>query len=118
MQRIIVEVGSKNTNIDICYEGTSENILTEPIEFEKHYKKDGKLLKEDVDKLIKRVKILNVVYYDIHIYGTGIFGKLKEKDKEEFLKEFKERTGREFDILSTGGEKEVNKKGLEYLANK
>lgn len=118
MQRIIVEVGSKDTNIDICYGEETKHILSLPIEFEEHYKKEGKLSKEDIDKLIERVNILNVVYYDIHIYGTGIFRELKEEDKNEFMKEFKEKTGRDFIVLSEDEENKLHEKGVGYLANK
>ena len=118
MQKVIVEAGSKNTNIDICYKEEAKHILSLPIEFEEHYKKDGKLSKEDVNKLVERVNILNIVYYDIDIYGTGIFRELKEEDKKEFLKEFKEKTRREFNILSENEEKELKEKSVEYLANK
>lgn len=118
MQRIIVEVGSKNTNIDICYGEETKHILSLPIEFEEHYKKEGKPSKEDIDTLIERVNILNVVYYDIHIYGTGIFRELKEEDKKKFLNEFKEKTGRDFNILSKEEENKLHEKGAGYLANK
>ena len=118
MQRIIVEVGSKNTNIDICFEEETKHILSLPIYFEENYRKNGKLAKEDIDKLIERVNILNVVYYDIHIYGTGIFKELKEEDKKEFLKEFKEKTRRDFYVLNKEEEKELQEKGIKYLVNK
>ena len=118
MQRIIVEVGSKNINIDICYGKESGHILTIPIEFEEDYKKENKLNKEDVDKLIERVNILNVVYDDIHIYGTGMFKELNEENRKEFLKKFKEETGRKFNILDDEEEKGLHEKGVEYLANR
>ena len=118
MQRIIVEVGSKNTNIDICYGKESEHILTLPIKFEEDYKKENKLNKEDVDKLIEKINILNVVYDDIHIYGTGMFRELNEEKRKEFLKKFKEETGRKFNILDDEEEKELQGKGVEYLANR
>ena len=118
MQRITVEVGSKDTKIDICYGKESEHILTLPIKFEEDYKKENKLTEEDIDKLIERVNILNVVYDDIHIYGTGLFRELNEEEKNEFLKEFKEKTGREFNILNDEEEKGLHEKGVEYLANR
>lgn len=118
MQRIIVEVGSKNTNIDICYGKESNHILSLPIEFEEDYKKENKLVKEDIDKLIERVNILNVVYDDIHIFGTGIFRNLNEEDRKEFIEEFKERTGREFKILDNDEEKKLHEKGAIYLVNR
>lgn len=118
MQRIIVEVGSKNINIDICYGKESKHILAIPIEFEEDYKKENKLTKEDIDKLIERINILNVVYDDIHIYGTGIFRDLNEENKNGFLKEFREKTGRDFNILDKEEERELREKGVEYLANR
>lgn len=112
MQRIIVEVGSKDTKVDICYGEETKHILSLPIEFEEHYKKEGKISKKDIDELIKRINILNVVYYDIHIYGTEIFRKLDEEERKKFEKEIKEKTKRDFIVL---GEEE---KGVNYLANK
>ncbi len=118
MQRIIVEVGSKNTNIDVCYKEETKHIMTQEIKFEENYKKEGKLDKKDIDTLIERVKILNVVYYDINIYGTGIFKDLKEDEKKKFVEYFKEQTGRKFEILNENEEKILLEKGVEYLANK
>ncbi len=118
MQKIIVEVGSKNTNIDICYGKDSKHILSLPIKFEENYQKEGKLSKDDIDKLIERVNILNVVYYDIHIYGTGVFRGLKEEEIKSFIKEFKERTKRDFCILSVEEENKLHEKGVSCLANK
>ena len=118
MQRIIVEVGSKNTNIDICYGEETKHILSLPIYFEENYRKNGKLAKEDIDKLVERVNILNVVYYDIHIYGTGVFRKLNEEERKSFINEFKEKTKRDFIVLSEEEEKNLREKGVNYLANK
>ena len=118
MQRIIIFVGKNKTNVDICYGKDTKNILSLPIEFERHYEKEGKLLKEDIQELIERVKILNVVYYDIHIFGTRFFGKLEEKELKKFKSNFEEETKRKFLILSDKEEKEVEKNGLGILVNK
>ena len=118
MQRIIIFVGKNKTNVDICYGKDIKNILSLPIEFEKDYEQEGKLLKNDIQELIKRVKILNVVYYDIHIFGTSFFNKLEEKELDEFISNFEKETKRKILILTDEEEREIEKNGLGILVNK
>ena len=113
-----IEVGKNKTNVDICYGKDIKNILSLPIEFEKDYEQEGKLLKNDIQELIKRVKILNVVYYDIHIFGTSFFNKLEEKELDEFISNFEKETKRKILILTDEEEREIEKNGLGILVNK
>ena len=115
MQRIIVKVGSEGIDINICYGEKTEHILTQKIAFEENYKKENKIAKADMEKLLERIKILNVVYYDIHIYGTGIFARFKKEEKNKLIKENKEKTKREIYILNQEEEKQLEKEGIKYL---
>lgn len=115
MQKIIVKIGKNKTDIDICYGKETKHILDIPIEFEKHYKEQNKLDKEDIDDLIERVRRLNVVYEDIDIYGSCFFQEINNDIKEDFLSCFKEKTGRSILILKKDEEKELERQGLQYL---
>ena len=55
MEKIVVEVGSTCTKVDL-YDGNEiKHIKTVPIEFKKNYKENNKLKKEDVEHLIRLV---------------------------------------------------------------
>lgn len=106
MEKIIVEVGSTNTKIDI-YDGKKVNRLEEvTILFKKNYKENNKIKVEDTKILIDKVLELKEKYKDIFICGTSIFRELTEEEKETFKKEFKDETGLEFNIISQSQENE------------
>ena len=54
MEKIIVEVGSTNTKIDIFTKNEVKHLETVTIEFKKNYKKENKLNIEDKSKRIKK----------------------------------------------------------------
>jgi len=109
MKKIIIEVGSTNTKIDL-YDGTKVNRLEEiTILFKKHYKENGKLLKQDIEKLINKVLELKGKYENIFVCGTSIFRDLNENEKDNFLTDFNNKTGLNFEIIT-------NKKENEYTA--
>ena len=43
MEKIIVEVGSTNTKVDLAVDGDVKHLETITIEFKKNYKKENKL---------------------------------------------------------------------------
>lgn len=106
MEKIIVEVGSTNTKIDI-YDGKKVNRLEEvTILFKKNYKENNKIKVEDTKILIDKVLELKEKYKDVFICGTSIFRELTEEEKETFKKKFKDETGLEFNIISQSQENE------------
>ena len=100
MDKIIIEVGSTVTKVD-KYDGKQVKRLKEiTIFFKKHYKEDGKIRTSDLEELIKMIEELKKEYQNIYVCGTSIFRDLKENEKEEFLRVFKQKTGFEFHIIS------------------
>ena len=98
--KVIIEVGSTNTKIDL-YDGKDvKHLESITIEFKRNYKKDSKLNSEDIDILIQKVKEYKKKYDNIYVCGTSIFRTLKETEKTEFLKDFYKKTGVTFEIIS------------------
>ena len=99
MEKIVVEVGSTCTKVDL-YDGNEiKHIKTVPIEFKKNYKENNKLKKEDVEHLIRLVNEIEKKE-DIFVCGTSIFRDLSLEDKEAFLNEFYNKTKVKFNIIS------------------
>lgn len=107
MEKIIIEVGSTNTKVDLYNGKDIEHLSTETIEFKKNYKKENQLSKEDINKLVDIVLKYKNTYSDIYVCGTSIFRNLTDTQKEEFLKSFYESTGFEFNIISQDEENEL-----------
>ncbi len=105
--KVIIEVGSTNTKIDL-FDGTEvKHLSTENIEFKRNYKKENKLNSEDVKKLIEIVKEYNEKYDNVYVCGTSIFRNLDNEKRKEFLNEFYNETGLNFDIISPEKENEL-----------
>ncbi len=107
MEKIIIEVGSTNTKIDLYNGKEIEHLATETIELKKNYKKENKLLEDDVKKLIDLVLKYKQIYSDIYVCGTSIFRNLTNSQKDEFLKYFYNTTSIEFNIISQEKENEL-----------
>lgn len=100
MEKVIIEVGSTCTKVDM-YDGEKVNrIGNYTIEFKRNYKKENKLEENDVKRLIDVAKELKKKYNDIYICGTSIFRSLTEEQRNEFLERFLNETEIEFDIIS------------------
>lgn len=111
MNKIIIEVGSTNTKIDI-YDGKDIKRLDElTILFKKNYKENNQILQSDIDILIDKILKLKKEYDDIYVCGTSIFRDLENKEKENFLREFSTKTGLEFNIISPKQENELTVSG-------
>ena len=107
MKKIIVEVGSTCTKIDL-YDGSKiERLGTVTIQFKKNYSQNKKLNENDVCKLIEKINELKDVSKDIYVCGTSIFRTLDEIQRCEFLNYFKEKTGYVFNIISQEKENEL-----------
>lgn len=107
MKKVIIEVGSTNTKIDL-YDGKEiEHLATETIELKKNYKKENRLLEDDIKKLVDIVLKYKNTYSDIYVCGTSIFRNLTDFQRDEFLKYFYETTGFVFNIISQEKENEL-----------
>ena len=118
MKKLIIEVGSTCTKVDL-FDGQEINrIKTETIEFKRNYKKENKLDKGDVEKLISLVKELKDQYQNIYVCGTSIFRSLSDEQRNEFLNLFLNNTGIKFDIISPEKENELTVEGAARNVNK
>lgn len=118
MEKLIIEVGSTCTKVDL-FDGQEINrIKTETIEFKRNYKKENKLDKDDIEKLIGLVKELKDQYQNIYVCGTSIFRSLSDEQRDEFLNLFLNNTGIKFDIISPEKENELTVEGAARNVNK
>lgn len=107
MNKIIVEVGSTCTKIDV-YDGNEiKRLDTVTIQFKKNYSKSNKLDENDTSQLTKIVNELKEISPDIYVCGTSIFRSLNDNQRNEFLAHFKEETGYNFNIISQEKENEL-----------
>lgn len=112
MERVIVEVGSTCTKVDVYNGKEIKHIGEKTIEFKNNYKKENKLNEIDVRKLIVLVNELKLKYSDIYVGGTSIFRELKGQEKTDFLKLFYDETGVRFDIIDQEKENILTVKGV------
>lgn len=105
--KVIIEVGSTNTKIDLFDGKEVKHLSTENIEFKRNYKLENKLNSEDVKKLIEIVKEYNTKYDNVYVCGTSIFRNLDNEKRQEFLDKFYNETGLNFDIISPEKENEL-----------
>lgn len=104
-QFVIVEIGSTNTKAYLYVEKEIKDLGSRTIEFKNHYKQEQKISSQDKEELfqfIEQVKIENT-----YVYGTSIFRNLTDKQKEEWLQEFKEKTNLDFNIVTSDMENEL-----------
>ena len=118
MEKIIVEVGSTNTKIDLATEDDVKHLETITISFKKNFKKENKLNSKDIEILISKVKELKNKYKEIYVCGTSIFRNLNEKDKKEFLDLFFKETEISFDIIDAEKENRLTVLGCVRNVNK
>lgn len=107
MEKIIIEVGSNNTKIDLYNGKEVKHLKTEVIELKKNYKKENKLDEKDINTLINIVKDYKKNYENIYVCGTSIFRNLTEEQNIEFLNRFYKETNLKFDIISQEKENEL-----------
>lgn len=118
MNKIIMEVGSTNTKIDI-YDGEKIKRLEEiTIPFKKNYKENKTINQKDIEKLTNKILELQKDYEEIYVCGTSIFRELNQNKKEAFLNNFFELTGLEFHIISQTQENELTVLGATRFVNK
>lgn len=112
MEKIIIEVGSTNTKIDI-YNGKEIKRLEElTILFKDNYKKNKRIIKEDIEILVNKVNELKENYNDLFVCGTSIFRDLSLEEKDEFLINFKNQTELDFHIITQVQENELTVLGV------
>ncbi len=111
MKKVIIEVGSTVTKVDL-YDGSDiKRIYEKTILFKKHYQENHVLNEDDVHLLIDLVKEVNQRYKDVYICGTSIFRKLNDEERKEFLDIFKRNTGYDFHIIVEEEENHLTVRG-------
>lgn len=115
--KIIIEVGSTNTKIDLFDGEKVKHLATETIEFKKNYKKENKLDENDVNKLIKLVKKYKTEYSNVYVCGTSIFRNLNNDMRKKFLDKFNDETDIDFEIISPEKENELTVYGTTRKVN-
>ena len=118
MKKIIIEVGSTVTKVDLFNGEILERMPGITIYFKKNYDKEKKLREEDINLLIERINKLKDITDNIYVCGTSIFRVLKEDELEKFLTDFKNRTNLEFHVISQEQENELTVKGVTRLTDK
>jgi len=118
MKKIIIEVGSTVTKVDLFNGEILERMPGITIHFKKNYDKEKILREEDINLLIERINELKDITDNIYVCGTSIFRVLKEDELEKFLTDFKNRTNLEFHVISQEQENELTVKGVTRLTNK
>lgn len=82
MNKIIIEVGSTNTKIDIFDEEKVKRLEEITIPFKQNYKKNNLIVKSDADTLVNKINELKKKYKDIYMYVAQVFlGIYKMKKK-------------------------------------
>ena len=111
MEKVIIEVGSTVTKVDL-YDGSNiKRIHEKTILFKKNYGIYHGLKKEDVLELVQLVQDVAQTYSDIYVCGTSIFRKLSDIEKNEFLDTFKQEVGLDFHIISEEEENHLTVRG-------
>ena len=106
MRYIIMEVGSTNTKSSLYDNGKIKDLGFCTIEFKNNYKQNNKIIDSDKEKLYTYIDNIREIDETIYVYGTSIFRNLKDSEKQKWLKEFKLKTGLEFNIVSSEKENE------------
>lgn len=100
----IVEIGSTNTKAYLYENGEVLDLGFQTIEFKNHYKIAQKIEQKDKEDLFQFIK--NLKEENCYVYGTSIFRNLKKEELEEWLIEFKEQTGFDFQVVTPDMENE------------
>lgn len=104
MKYTVVEVGSTNTKAYYVEDNKVNDAGFKTIEFKNHYKVNNKLDENDKKDLIDFVNSLD--NDNVYVFGTSIFRKLSDDQRNEWLKEFKSKTDHDFRIVSSDEENE------------
>lgn len=102
---IVVEIGSTNTKAKLYDSGKIKDLGFKTIEFKDNFKKNKKILDTDKETLYSYLLEFKEETPNIYVYGTSIFRNLNSAAKELWLKEFKDKTGLDFNIVSSKDEK-------------
>ena len=101
---VIIEVGSTNTKAYLCRTDEVKDLGFKTIEFKNHYKKENKINDDDKKMLFDFIKKID--NDNMFVFGTSIFRNLSDENKNKWLREFKDKTGYDFYIVTPEEENE------------
>ena len=108
MTKVVVEVGSTNTKVDLFENNKVKRWLEEiTILFKKNYYKNKQIDKNDFEKLVDCVNKLITSYKNVYVCGTSIFRELEDEERKAFLDSFYNTTKIDFHIISSEDENEL-----------
>jgi len=100
----ILEVGSTNTKAYIYDNGNLVNLGSKYIAFKNNYKINNSLLESDIETLYDFIKELKQKTDTIYAFGTSIFRKLQETEKNNFIDRLKKDFDIDFKVVSADEE--------------
>lgn len=103
---IIIEVGSINTKTYL-YENKLKKLMELDINFKRNFDLNKRIMESDLEKLYDHIATLAKYNYPIYVFGIGVFNNLDNLEKGKLLKDFKDNTGIDFNIISPDMEKEL-----------
>ena len=110
---VIIEIGSTNTKAYLYDKGEVKSLGFRTIEFKNHYKKDKRIDNQDKEELFKFVN--EVKEENTYVFGTSIFRNLDEVQRDEWLKEFKDKVGIDFRIVTSDMENGYTGLSIEHI---
>lgn len=109
----IIEIGSTNTKTYIYDNGELINLGNTFIAFKNNFNINNKhLLPSDIEKLDNLITDLKKDVDEIYAFGTSIFRKLEESEKEEFVKRMKELHNIDFKVVTANEESKYTVDGV------
>lgn len=100
----VIEIGSTNTKTYIYDNNKFMNGGFKYIAFKDHYNEFHQLLDSDIETLYELIGNLKKETDKIYAFGTSIFRKLSNQEKEEFTKKLKQDWDIDFKVVSADEE--------------
>ncbi len=107
MIKVVVEVGSTNTKVDLFENNKVKRLEEITILFKKNYYKNKQIDKNDFEKLVDCVNKLKTSYKNVYVCGTSIFRELEDEERKAFWDSFYNATKIDFHIISSEDENEL-----------
>jgi len=107
----IIEIGSTNTKAYIYTDDKLTDLGLKHIEFKSNYAANGFLLESDINLLISFINDIKAQVDNIYAYGTSIFRKISQQEKDDFTDKLKALNVK-FKVVSADEENEYTVKGV------
>lgn len=109
----IIEIGSTNTKTYIYDNGELINLGNTFIAFKNNFNINNKhLLPSDIEKLDNLITELKKDVDEIYAFGTSIFRKLEDNERDEFIKRMKDTHNIDFKVVTANEESKYTVDGV------